>query len=864
MIATLQFYFTEDSSTSINHYLLSFALHAVIPDTRRKTIRHHATAVSSAMSSSTRILFIFVVLCVCIIITNHARPLRAKPRPRLNLAAVARDDGIFRPIPHSGIDRHHHHPGTPRLAFRPSYVTSHRKRSEFQPNSASGSSKQQSDQKSNATNPCSVRLRLTKVNRLEGIEREGIRGMTKNQLYKPSKRSRDGDYSKDKRDSKDKENGPSKTKDEAKLDHGITIVLDDGDLPKSRATKSSPGPVTIWTPEVMAASTALIPLILAVTVVCCLLLFCVLHWCTPREKTGITNNTFLTKVVKKPKPNNQDTTSANQEPVAAPGNQDPHGQSPAITVTSPTPESHTPRRNAPQMDGNSDEDLAPRGDPNQPMDLYMPYSFPQRRRNGMRPDSWHRGLLDLSAKRPNAGRSSYFRTFAPESLIGSGNRNETTNTSYVLAQASKRLQEVQNDPLSTVPGSSEDILTTPSPITNQSVWTLEGPRRASLTTALQDTECGVETLRDRRKGLRDNWLGNLFAERAPGTENLVILEQTDGAIRGASIGGRKEPESPEIAECWTPPVNVSVEVVENSVASSSNAYMPGRLTKRTKRHSIVRIQCEPEILGEISEVATSIPTPFPVSEGPASETAEVLFEYDSSDSKTGESREDLSSAFPNSDYNEKYLMEEDIADQEVDLGSKEVLNYVPPDKDYEYHSFPHDKNSVEDWTKAHYPSVNTLFQDNSTIGSMPMAVRAKLIEEAMDLALQRAVDDQVEEEELKIHLVPTLDGPADSSESECDDNRAYTTKHEVNGAGSGDEYDEKEVEPMKGEMDEVYEPQGLGPFEMFSSSSSSSSGDDGVFDTSFSRSETEEDLSTVEDALSSIVSLSEGGPFSID
>jgi hypothetical protein len=178
---------------------------------------------------------------------------------------------------------------------------------------------------------------------------------------------------------------------------------------------------------------------------------------------------------------------------------------------------------------------------------------------------WHNGLLDLGSKRnsPRLNGAKFFRNFVPSSLRGESDEPESTNsgrmdTDYVLSQASKRLQQVP-------PVQDDRSLSTISENAGGDGVPLSLPHRKKSRAVLPDTEYGRETLRDRRKGMRDSWLDGLFAVRAPGTENLVILEQRNGSLRGASVGGAVVPETIHLTDSSSPPRKAE-EVVVRSVA----------------------------------------------------------------------------------------------------------------------------------------------------------------------------------------------------------------------------------------------------------------------------------------------------------
>ncbi|KAI5805721.1 hypothetical protein EDC01DRAFT_626524 [Geopyxis carbonaria] len=80
---------------------------------------------------------------------------------------------------------------------------------------------------------------------------------------------------------------------------------------------------------------------------------------------------------------------------------------------------------------------------------------------------------------------------------------------------------------------------------------------------LQETE-GRETLRDRRTGLRNSWLSSLFVNKVPGTENLVIIDDGQGVLHGASQGttGRQ----PDILEVSS--AGISAETMKTHTTSA--------------------------------------------------------------------------------------------------------------------------------------------------------------------------------------------------------------------------------------------------------------------------------------------------------
>jgi hypothetical protein len=252
----------------------------------------------------------------------------------------------------------------------------------------------------------------------------------------------------------------------------------------------------IWTPQVISTSLALIPVILSISIVCVLLLFMLLHCCSPKEVTHVTNNTYTTRIVGR-RQNPEESRSIQ------PGATDGLNEVPMEMIR----ESTEPSQPSPSSD------------------LYMPHYIrhdsPVSNEKQVVKKKWHRGLLSI-------GRGSkilhpYLNASRERGMTTDG----TLDPGYVLTQAAKRLEKLPARPMSPTP-------------TNES--------QAGLSSGLQETACGRETLRDRRKGMRDHWLSSLFTDRAPGTENLVVVEQQDGLQRGASTGGAREPGVFEIAE----------------------------------------------------------------------------------------------------------------------------------------------------------------------------------------------------------------------------------------------------------------------------------------------------------------------------
>jgi len=305
------------------------------------------------------------------------------------------------------------------------------------------------------------------------------------------------------------------------------------DVPPPPAATASQLP--LWTTDVIATTMVLIPVILAITVLAVLFLFLLMHCCAPRKVTHVTNNTFTTRRY-------VSRHVGGEKPATA-----PEGMLASASV--PTVASPPPSAAAPPSSRRAADDISPSSA------LYMPH-YPSHQHAGdldgaSVPTKWHHGLLDLGGSMsPRPG--SFFRTFVPASLRTESTPKPTDATAHNLREAARRLQ--------TSPTMRPDNATP-----------------ASLATGLRDSTFGRETLRDRRRGMRDSWLDALFADRAPGTENLVILEQRDGALRGASVGGAIDPEAivitstssttPSSATPRIPAAVVHVAVSANSLTS---------------------------------------------------------------------------------------------------------------------------------------------------------------------------------------------------------------------------------------------------------------------------------------------------------
>lgn len=296
----------------------------------------------------------------------------------------------------------------------------------------------------------------------------------------------------------------------------------------------------IWSPDVINTTLTLIPVILSITVVSVLLLFSILHCCSPHEVTHVTN-TYTTKLVKRKAPGKTRPAEATEQG--------------AILENGPEDSPHpvtAPREQQADVQESS-------GGFSPSSDLYIPH-YPRHSHKvvsqEVRTDSskvykqWHRGLLNLNGLR----RSPKFVLEKPNApklqtrLTRSSRLDSRHDTKYVLSQASHRLQDLPKNKrrkrphtdLSTIAGSvGESVAADEQP-------TIITPLKTGV---LGESRCGKATLRDNRAGMRESWLNNLFAQKAPGTENLVVLEQKDGQLRGASVGGAQDPDAIMVTDC---------------------------------------------------------------------------------------------------------------------------------------------------------------------------------------------------------------------------------------------------------------------------------------------------------------------------
>ncbi|KAF8244539.1 hypothetical protein K440DRAFT_636079 [Wilcoxina mikolae CBS 423.85] len=517
---------------------------------------------------------------------------------------------------------------------------------------------------------------------------------------------------------------------------------------------STTSPLPIWTPDVIATSLALIPVILSITIVCCLLLFMILHCCSPREITHVTNNTYTTKVVKR---------SPRDAEKPRPASEGPPGIDSGQEITPLQPAAVAPPDA--QADGNLDQ----RTEPSPSSDLYIPH-YP-RQHSVISVDSgesaekrWHRGLLDLGRRKNSTGQTFFLHPFVPSSLLSSSNSN--VDTSYVLNQASKRLETVPPRPLSTVPASPLPSIPSPaslSPVSPALVSSEHSNTKTMLATGLRDTGCGTETLRNRRKGMRDNWLSSLFVEKAPGTENLVIFEQRDGAIRGASVGGAREPETVQVTECSSTPVRVFINVQDDQLRrhgsetkrpdiptadGNHNQTNANNRGAQKTRDSAPRLRSVPQRLGEINSKVTTIPsTDLTVHEvqSPASGV-----EYHGCQTHSGCSDTSLPDEIPEStigkvNFNTENAIfrrtSEETHVSRIDAGLRAPINH------------PKETMTIENSFLIPPAALDGI------VDSTPIDTQAKF-EEEFTKQLQEAVQQQEDEQQLS--LMESLDGSANS------------------------------------------------------------------------------------------------------
>ncbi|KAF8536889.1 hypothetical protein BDD12DRAFT_888900 [Trichophaea hybrida] len=561
----------------------------------------------------------------------------------------------------------------------------------------------------------------------------------------------------------------NRKKDEAdktsELTEGVNDEALDNQVPANVESKapvlSGPGvegsttsPLPIWTPDVIATSLALIPVILSITIVCCLLLFMILHCCSPREITHVTNNTYTTKVVKR---------SPRDAEKPRPASEGPPGTDNGQEITPPQPAAVAPPDA--QADGNLDQ----RTEPSPSSDLYIPH-YP-RQHSVISVDGgesaekrWHRGLLDLGRRKGSTGQISFLHPFVPSSLLSSSDRN--VDTSYVLNQASKRLETVPPRLLSTVPASPLPSIPSPAslpPVAPALVTSEHSNTKTTLATGLRNTGCGSETLRNRRKGMRDNWLSSLFVEKAPGTENLVILEQRDGAIRGASIGGAREPETVQVTECSSTPVRVTINIQDNqlrrhgseirrpdydTVDGNHNQINSNNRGVQKTGNSVPRLQLVPERLGEINSKATAISSvdlTIHEAQSPASGVEYHRYQTDSGCSDTSLPEEIPESATGKENVNTENAIfrktSEEMHVSRIDARLKDPIH------------LPKETMAIENSFLIPPAALNGL------VDSMPFDSQAKF-EEEFTKQLQEAVERQEDEQQLS--LMESLDGSANS------------------------------------------------------------------------------------------------------
>jgi len=514
-------------------------------------------------------------------------------------------------------------------------------------------------------------------------------------------------------------------------------------------------PLPIWTPDVIATSLALIPVILAITIVCCLLLFTILHCCSPREITHVTNNTYTTKIVKR-------TPRDTEKP--RPTTEGPSGNDNGQGITPPQPAVVAP--SDAQADGNLDQ----RTEPSPSSDLYIPhyprqYSVISVNSGESAEKRWHRGLLDLGRRKNLSRQTSFLHPFVPSSLLTSSDSN--VDTSYILNQASKRLETVPPRPLSTVPASP--LPSSPSPASSSPMkppLTSPEQRKAktTLATGLQDTGCSSETLRNRRKGMRDNWLSSLFVEKAPGTENLVILEQRDGAIRGASVGGAREPETLQVTECSSTPVKVTINVQDkelrrhgSEIRRSDNTTAKGnhiqtkannRGAQKTRNFGL-RFGSVPQRLGEMNSKSVTVRSVGPMIyevQSPVSGGG-----YQGSQSDLGYSDTSLPDEIPKSNMGKENVIieharsrrtSEDTYVSRIDATLRVPVNHAE------------EMMTIENNFLIPPPAFDGL------VDSTPFNQLTNF-EEEFARQLKEAVRQEVEDE-LQLQLVESLDGSANS------------------------------------------------------------------------------------------------------
>jgi hypothetical protein len=296
----------------------------------------------------------------------------------------------------------------------------------------------------------------------------------------------------------------------------LSLIYNDAVLRQSLLTSENSGDLensyisvnqsAIWTPEVISATLALMPIILSISVVCVMVLFMLLHCFAPKETTHVTNNSYTTKLFKR---STSDQGGGPNLPMDGPPSLNIHRNHGETIQNNPITQTSNIR---------AEECGAP---------SQNNHRIPQAHRSGIpliepSPRMWHHGLLNMWNQEDTSWE---YPLSSVNEIPAYHDKNELTDRRMDpecgINQDLGRRESNSTHILYPNTGSAPD----------------ERFVRASLTTGLQDNECGRETLRYRRTRMRDQWLSHLFLEKNPIAQNVGMVEQLDGIQRGVAIGG---------------------------------------------------------------------------------------------------------------------------------------------------------------------------------------------------------------------------------------------------------------------------------------------------------------------------------------
>lgn len=261
----------------------------------------------------------------------------------------------------------------------------------------------------------------------------------------------------------------------------------------------------IWTPETMAATLGMIPVVLAVTLLCIVLLFLLLCCYKPREPFKHEQQRNYAR-----------PTSSRRLP---PDLHHPR----ALRHIEPVPHADGPS-DARSGNGTSIRTLNPviQAPPNSSLGNL---SMEEIRIEDIQPEfisekpvqrNWLKRLVDSRSGKPPTPESDVYMN------IPSFKRQPPPhNRDYPVPAFTENLLQEASNKLAAQPGipsSSE-----------------RSPQNAH-TTSLRISEQS-NTVYNRRKQHRDRWLSNIFIDKAPGTENLIVIPKNDGIASGAALGG---------------------------------------------------------------------------------------------------------------------------------------------------------------------------------------------------------------------------------------------------------------------------------------------------------------------------------------